>query len=101
MAGRKKKPNEEAPNWGGARPNSGRPTKEKLAGLNEMLNKHINEDVVFERLMERIDSGDHRAIELFLKYGYGLPTQKIDMDLKQDADVNITLRNLINFKDEE
>lgn len=99
MPNRKKREGD-SENWGGARKGAGRPTKEKLAGLNEMLNKHINEDVVFERLMERIDSGDHRAIELFLKYGYGLPTQKIDMDLKQEGDVNITLRNLINFKDE-
>jgi hypothetical protein len=100
MAGRKKKEGD-SENWGGVRPNSGRPTKEKLASLNEMLNKHIDTDKVFERLMERIDSGDHRAIELFMKYGYGLPTQKIDMDVKQEGDVNITLRNLINFKDEE
>lgn len=100
MAGRKKKEGD-SENWGGSRPNSGRPAKEKLASLNEMLNKHIDTDKVFERLMERIDSGDIRAMEMFLKYGYGLPTQKIDMDVKQEGDVNITLRNLINFKDEE
>jgi hypothetical protein len=97
----RKKQEGDSPDWGGARKGAGRPTKEKLASLNEMLNKHIDTDKVFERLMERIDSGDHRAIELFMKYGYGLPTQKIDMDVKQEGDVNITLRNLINFKDEE
>ena len=97
----RKKQEGDSENWGGARKGAGRPTKEKLANLNEMLNKHIDTDKVFERLMERIDSGDHRAIELFMKYGYGLPTQKIDMDLKQEGNLNITLRDLINFKDEE
>ena len=55
---------------------------------------------MIQKLLERIESGDQRAIELFLKYRAGLPKQEIDLNTKQDVDLNITLRGLISFDDE-
>ena len=88
-------------NWGGAREGPGRKSLGEKLKLAEMLDTHIDPNLVMQRLEERIDSGDHRAIELYLKYRAGLPTQKVDMDVSGSQDVNITLRNLINFKEEE
>ena len=87
-------------NWGGSRKGSGRKSLGEKLKLAEMLDTHIDPDMVMKRLEERIDSGDHRAIELYLKYRAGLPTQKVDMDINGTQDINITLRNLINFKEE-
>lgn len=85
---------------GGKRKGAGRKSLGEKVKLAELLDKHIDDDVVFTRLMERIDSGDHRAIELYLKYGYGLPTQKVDMDVSGSTDLNITLKNLISFDED-
>ena len=52
-------------NWGGARPNSGRPTNGEVINIRQILDDNIDVDVVIQKLLERIESGDQRAIELF------------------------------------
>ena len=84
---------------GGARAGAGRPSLGEKIKLAEMLDEHIDPNMVMQRLEERIDSGDHRAIELYLKYRAGLPTQKVDMEVSGSTDINITLRDLIDFKE--
>mgnify|MGYP001372809768 CR=1 FL=1 len=87
-------------NWGGPRPNSGRPSNGELINIRQILDDNIDIDVVIQKLLERIESGDQRAIELFLKYRAGLPKQEIDLNTSGSVDHNITLRGLISFEDE-
>ena len=47
--------------------------------------------------MERIESGDQRAIELFMKYRAGMPKQEIDLNVDGQVDLNVTLKGLISF----
>lgn len=86
--------------WGGKREGSGRKSIGEKLKLAELLDTHIDPDLVMQRLEERIDSGDHRAIELYLKYRAGLPTQKVDLEMSGSTDINISLRDLIKFKEE-
>ena len=85
---------------GGKREGAGRPTNGEVINIRKILDDNIDIDVVIQKLLERIESGDQRAIELFLKYRAGLPKQEIDLNTKQDVDLNITLRGLISFDDE-
>ena len=84
---------------GGARPNSGRPSKGEVINIRQILDDNIDVDVVIQKLLERIESGDQRAIELFLKYRAGLPKQEIDLNTTGEIDHNITLKGLISFDD--
>mgnify|MGYP000400708154 FL=1 len=101
MAGKKKIDGaNSSDNWGGVRPNSGRPTNGEVINIRKILDDNIDIDVVIQKLLERIESGDQRAIELFLKYRAGLPKQEIDLNTKSDVDLNITLKGLVSFSDE-
>ena len=88
-------------NWGGVRENSGRPTKGEVINIRSIMDEHIDVDVVMQKLLERIESGDQRAIELFLKYRAGMPTQSIDIHQTGDVDLNITLKGLVSFDNDE
>jgi len=85
---------------GGARPNSGRPSKGEVINIRQILDDNIDVDVVIQKLLERIESGDQRAIELFLKYRAGLPKQEIDIHTTGEVDHNITLKGLISFEED-
>ena len=102
MAGKKKidGANDNSGNWGGSRPNSGRPTMGEVINIRQIMDEHIDIDVVMQKLYERIESGDHRAIELFMKYRAGLPKQEIDLNTTGEVDLNVTLKGLISFDDE-
>lgn len=102
MAGKKKidGANDLTNNWGGPRPNSGRPTTGEVINIRQIMDEHIDIDVVMQKLYERIESGDHRAIELFMKYRAGLPKQEIDLNTTGQVDLNVTLKGLISFDDE-
>lgn len=101
MAGKKKIDGAQgSDNWGGPRPNSGRPSNGEVINIRQILDDNIDIDVVIQKLLERIESGDQRAIELFLKYRAGLPKQEIDIHTTGEVDHNIRLRGLIGFDDE-
>ena len=85
---------------GGKREGSGRPTNGAVIHLRKILAANIDLDVVIQKLLERIESGDQRAIELFLKYRAGLPKQEIELNTTGTVDHNIRLRGLIGFEDE-
>ena len=87
-------------NWGGKREGAGRPTLGEQINIRSIMDQHIDVNVVMEKLMERIDAGDHRAIELFMKYRAGLPKQEIDLNHSGQTDVNVTLKGLIGFSDD-
>lgn len=102
MAGKKKidGANDNSGNWGGPRPNSGRPTLGEVINIRKIMDEHIDVDLVMQKLLERIESGDHRAIELFMKYRAGLPKQEIDLNTSGEVDINVTLKGLISFDDD-
>ncbi len=102
MAGKKKTDGatDSTGNWGGVRPNSGRPSNGEVINIRKIMDEHIDVDVVMQKLYERIESGDHRAIELFMKYRAGLPKQEIDLNTTGEIDVNVTLKGLISFDDD-
>ena len=85
---------------GGKREGAGRPTNGEVINIRQILDDNIDVDVVIQKLLERIESGDQRAIELFLKYRAGLPKQEIDLNTSGSVDHNVTLRGLISFDDE-
>ena len=85
---------------GGVRPNSGRPSKGEVINIRQILDDNIDVDVVIQKLLERIESGDQRAIELFLKYRAGLRKQEIDIHTTGEVDHNITLKGLISFDED-
>ena len=85
---------------GGPRPNSGRPSNGEIINIRKILDDNIDVDVVIQKLLERIESGDQRAIELFLKYRAGLPKQEIDIHTTGEVDHNITLKGLISFDED-
>ena len=85
---------------GGARKGAGRPSLGEVINIRQIMDEHIDIDVVMQKLYERIESGDHRAIELFMKYRAGLPKQEIDLNTTGEMDLNVTLKGLISFDDE-
>ena len=85
---------------GGARKGAGRPSLGEVINIRQIMDEHIDIDVVMQKLYERIESGDHRAIELFMKYRAGLPKQEIDLNTTGQVDLNVTLKGLISFDDE-
>lgn len=87
--------------WGGVRANSGRPSKGEVINVKMLLDDAIDPAMVADKLKERIESGDQRAIELYLKYRAGVPTQAIDLNVSGEQDINVTLKGLISFDDEE
>lgn len=82
---------------GGKREGAGRPSNGELINIRQILDENIDINVVIQKLLERIESGDQRAIELFLKYRAGMPKQEIDLHTTGEVDHNITLKGLISF----
>jgi hypothetical protein len=103
MAGKSKQQGAKAdnPNWGGKREGAGRPKKEYIQNVKELLAEHIDQETVMSKLGELIDNGDYRAIDLWMKYAYGTPKQTMDINTTGDVDINFKLSNLIRFKEEE
>tara|TARA_R110002020_G_scaffold365805_1_gene577901 strand:+ start:288 stop:557 length:270 start_codon:yes stop_codon:yes gene_type:complete len=63
---------------GGKRPGAGRKSKSEEYKLIEKLDKFIDQQHVFEKLGELISSGQLKAIEIYLNYYFGKPTEKVD-----------------------
>ena len=87
--------------WGGKREGAGRPKKEYIESVKELLAEHIDEATVAEKLRELIDKGDIRAVELWLKYVHGTPKQQIDATIKHSGDVDFKITDLLNFEESE
>ena len=98
MAGKKKEDDKDYnSNWGGVRDNSGRPTKEYIENVKEIMSEHIDQNMVMSKLGELIENGDYRAIDLFMKYVHGTPKQTVDVNSNSTVDLNVTLKGLISF----
>lgn len=66
--------------WGGRRIGQGR---KKRVQEEELISKlYPMEDAAFEMLKKKIQEGDMKAVQLFLNYYIGLPTQKIESTIE-------------------
>tara|TARA_R110000772_G_scaffold902_1_gene3209 strand:+ start:245 stop:511 length:267 start_codon:yes stop_codon:yes gene_type:complete len=83
-------------NNGGARDGAGRPKKADEVKLIEKLDNLIDNDKVIEKLGEMVMKGDSRAMNLYFGYRYGKPKESVD--ITSDEGINISFRELINFK---
>lgn len=84
--------------WGGRRANqTGRPKKTEEQDIINILDKHIDRDLVVLKLLEKIKQGDSKMISLYMSYVYGKPTQTINQTTSLTiSDVDIS--DLISFK---
>lgn len=62
--------------WGGKRPNSGRPRKMQEDEIIAKLQPF--ETLAFEKLRDKIESGDIKALQIYFSYYLGQPVQKVD-----------------------
>ena len=69
---------------GGARPGSGRKRRMEEHEIIEKLTPMA--DIAFKVLRDKVAEGDMKAIQIFMNYFIGLPTQKIES--KIDGQLN-------------
>ena len=65
---------------GGPRPNSGRPRRMDEAQIIEKLEPMA--ETAFRVLHEKVAQGDMKAIQIYMQYFIGLPTQKIESKIE-------------------
>ena len=75
-----KKNGEPYKKMGGPRPNSGRPRRMDEQQIIEKLQPMA--ETAFRVLHEKVHQGDMKAIQLYLQYFIGLPTQKIESKIE-------------------
>lgn len=91
---------EKKDNRGGARPGAGRPKRDEELEIINLLDKHIDRDIVVLKLLEKIKQGDGKMIALYLNYVYGKPTQTVNQNTTLTvADVDIS--KLVSFEDKK
>lgn len=66
--------------WGGPRPNSGRPKRMEETEIIEKLKPM--EIKAFKALEKKIDEGDIKAIQIYLNYYIGMPTQRVESKIE-------------------
>ena len=73
------------PNMGGSRPGAGRPTKIKEENVLETINLYIDQHEAILLLKELMfDKRDLKALTLYMKYVYGVPTKTVDLNVNQE-----------------
>ena len=88
---------EKKDNRGGARPGAGRPKRDEELEIINLLDKHIDRDIVVLKLLEKIKQGDGKMITLYLNYVYGKPTQTINQSTTLSVN-DVDISDLISFK---
>ena len=69
---------------GGARKGAGRKPKAEEDKLIERLDTIIDQDKALKALSSKVYKGDGRALELYMKYRYGLPKQKTEITMDNE-----------------
>lgn len=82
-------------NNGGAREGAGRKPKSDELKLVEALDKHIDQEHVFDKLEGLIQEGNIRAIQLYMNYRFGKPKENVT--LSSDG-FNINFKDLLKFE---
>lgn len=87
-------------NRGGARAGAGRPKRADEQDVINLLDKHIDRDIVTLKLYELIKKGDMKAISIYLSYIFGKPINKIEQSGDLTINGGLTLKELLKFKDD-
>ena len=87
-------------NRGGKRPGSGRKKRSEEQDVINLLDKHIDRDIVALKLYELIKKGDTKAITLYMNYIFGKPINKIEQSGDLTINGGLTLKELLKFKDD-
>jgi hypothetical protein len=66
--------------WGGRRVGQGR--KKRVQEEELITRLYPMEEAAFQMLRKKIEEGDMKAVQLFLNYYIGLPTQKIESKIE-------------------
>jgi|TARA_R110000765_G_scaffold39854_1_gene86302 hypothetical protein len=73
------------PNMGGVRSGAGRPTKIKEENVLETINLYIDQHEAILLLKELMfDDKNLKALTLYMKYVYGVPTKTVDLNVNQE-----------------
>lgn len=92
---------EKKSNWGGRRTNqTGRPRKEEEQSIIELLDKHIDKELVLVELLKKIKAGDNKAIQLYFGYRFGKPLQTINQTTTLNMD-DFDISKLVGFEDKK
>ena len=81
---------------GGVRVGAGRPRKDEEQEVINLLDKHIDRNIVAAKLLEKIKQGDMKAITLYFGYVYGKPMQSIEQTTNLTVG-DLSLSELIAF----
>ena len=89
---------EKKKNRGGKRSyQPGRPRKDEEKEVINLLDKHIDRNIVALKLLDKIKQGDMKAITLYMNYVFGKPLQSIEQTTNLTVgDLNIS--DLITFE---
>lgn len=68
----------------GGHKTAGRKSKAEEMQLIEMLNTHIDKDEAILKLKALIDTGDFKAIQLYMNYMYGKPKETKDISISSE-----------------
>ena len=72
-------------NNGGVRSGAGRPTKIKEENVLETINLYIDQHEAILLLKELMfDDKNLKALTLYMKYVYGVPTKTVDLNVNQE-----------------
>ena len=74
----------------------GRPKKDEEQEVINLLDKHIDRNIVAAKLLEKIKQGDMKAITLYFNYVYGKPMQSIEQTTNLTVG-DLNLSDLITF----
>jgi len=91
---------EKKDNRGGARVGAGRPRRDQEQDVINLLDKHIDRDVVVLKLLEKIKQGDGKMISLYMSYVYGKPTQTINQTTTLSVN-DVDISKLVSFDEKK
>lgn len=87
--------------WGGRRPNqTGRPRKDVEQDVINLLDKHIDRDVVVLKMLEKIKQGDTKMISLYMSYVYGKPVQTVNQTTTLTVN-DVDISKLVSFESKD
>lgn len=91
---------EKKENWGGARPGAGRPKRSEEQDVINLLDKHIDRDVVVLKMLEKIKQGDTKMISLYMSYVYGKPVQTVNQTTTLTVN-DVDISKLVSFESKD
>lgn len=76
----------------------GRPRQNEVLALAEKMDRILPEETVLVKLAELVDTGNVKAIALWLNYRRGMPKQIVEQKSEHTL-VNFNVRDLLKFDD--